>query len=366
MCCVFAIGAMSQQRSRTRNFSEDEEEILVKLANNYKQIIENKTTSAVNTKAKKDAWEQIAVQFNAMCPHGVRSAPVLRNKYDNIKKLLRQTKAKERREAMATGGGKAPEPWQAKNEALKELSETIALSVEGLPSSFDDDCESTTTVALEIDVNESTATVASEIDDSTSTTTVASNMDVSLDGTTYDLENVPIDYVLTDADIIEHIDISTGASQIPVQSSTADGTFASSSIAAGTSMSQSFFPHTSPSLSPSLSLNSIVSGSTSALKKSKAIERWKNYSPASLKSAVSVALKHSRESESESIAALKKRYLQREYELLEEKAKGDAEERRLRIERETEEHALKMKLLQAKLDHQQMRKSKSNSSSDDY
>lgn len=56
VCLLYftTIGVMSQQRPRTKNFDAEEEETLLKLANNHKVIVGNKTTKAVNANAKKE------------------------------------------------------------------------------------------------------------------------------------------------------------------------------------------------------------------------------------------------------------------------------------------------------------------------
>lgn len=72
------------------------------------------------------------------------------------------------------------------------------------------------------------------------------------------------------------------------------------------------------------------------------LKRWKKFSPLSLKSPKSIALRHRRAGDTESIAALKTKYLERELEFLEQKNK-----------REAEEHEMRMKILALRYDRLQ-------------
>lgn len=56
---------MSQSKQRSANFSKSEEEKLVALVLEKKNIFENKKTDAVTSKQKDAAWEKLAQQFNA-------------------------------------------------------------------------------------------------------------------------------------------------------------------------------------------------------------------------------------------------------------------------------------------------------------
>lgn len=56
---------MSQQKQRSVNFSKCEEEKLVALVLEKKNVFENKRTDAVSTKQKDAAWEKLAEKFNA-------------------------------------------------------------------------------------------------------------------------------------------------------------------------------------------------------------------------------------------------------------------------------------------------------------
>lgn len=64
-----------------------------------------------------------------------RDASSLRLKYEGIKKLLRGTKS----ESFQTGGGPQKNAYTASSEYEKQLFDIIQLSVDGLPSVFDND-----------------------------------------------------------------------------------------------------------------------------------------------------------------------------------------------------------------------------------
>lgn len=64
-----------------------------------------------------------------------RDASSLRLKYEGIKKLLRGTKS----ELFQTGGGPQKKAYTASSEYENQLLDIIQLSVEGLPSIFDND-----------------------------------------------------------------------------------------------------------------------------------------------------------------------------------------------------------------------------------
>lgn len=58
-------------KSRTANYSKEEEDFLVSCMLPYKEKIENKRTNSVTNQAKDQAWESVANDFNASSPFGV-------------------------------------------------------------------------------------------------------------------------------------------------------------------------------------------------------------------------------------------------------------------------------------------------------
>lgn len=55
---------------------------------------------------KKDAWTIIEAEFNCQCIDSPRSAVVLKNKYENIKRTTKKQYADEKSYHRGTGGGR--------------------------------------------------------------------------------------------------------------------------------------------------------------------------------------------------------------------------------------------------------------------
>ncbi|CAI6368306.1 unnamed protein product [Macrosiphum euphorbiae] len=77
------------KRTRTKNFSEQEKELLITLITPYKHIIENIKTDGFNVKQKNQSWAVVTSQFNDRVESGSRTVQQLKTVYDMIK---RQTK----------------------------------------------------------------------------------------------------------------------------------------------------------------------------------------------------------------------------------------------------------------------------------
>lgn len=231
---------------------------------------------------------------------------MLRNKYDNIKKLIRQKAAKERSERLATGGGRALEPSTQRSEALSELEKTISLSVKGHESNFDDDAPPLDTNPSKC--NENINGVAEYIFD-------AGDLFNEIDEIEID------DNEIDDNDLLQNDSSRNGST---IESSTRSA-----------SAPMLIIEHEPISTSSELSIPSSLQTPSSKKLRSK-------YTPASLKKPISSILKTKRnvrqkeESHEESLLDLKKKFLCREMELMEERAT-----------REKEEHELKMNILKA-------------------
>ncbi|XP_020798928.1 uncharacterized protein LOC110176821 [Drosophila serrata] len=70
-------------RQRGKNFSPSEEDMLLSLLKPYKPIIDNKKSDALTCQMKKDAWEQLAQEFNDQTGMH-RSWRTLKDKYKNM------------------------------------------------------------------------------------------------------------------------------------------------------------------------------------------------------------------------------------------------------------------------------------------
>ncbi|XP_037815861.1 myb/SANT-like DNA-binding domain-containing protein 3 [Lucilia sericata] len=90
-----------EKRTRCQNFSLQEEDILISLVEQYKDIVESKKIDGKTSKEKHATWEQIQ---NAFCTHTgtFRTAKMLREKYENMKKKAKLLMATQNNEDMET------------------------------------------------------------------------------------------------------------------------------------------------------------------------------------------------------------------------------------------------------------------------
>uniref|UniRef100_A0A6P7GNQ0 Regulatory protein zeste n=1 Tax=Diabrotica virgifera virgifera TaxID=50390 RepID=A0A6P7GNQ0_DIAVI len=77
-----------------KNYTEREKCLLLDIIGKYKHIIENKCTNAMSTSQKNEAWEKIALEFNASAEFP-RTAKQLNTAYLNLKRVTRQKVAEE-------------------------------------------------------------------------------------------------------------------------------------------------------------------------------------------------------------------------------------------------------------------------------
>ncbi|XP_037961112.1 myb/SANT-like DNA-binding domain-containing protein 4 [Teleopsis dalmanni] len=75
---------------RATNFTKSEEDLLIRLVLTEKNILENKKTDAITAKKKAATWEKVAYKFNASSENPNRTAKILKEKYTNIKRLVRR------------------------------------------------------------------------------------------------------------------------------------------------------------------------------------------------------------------------------------------------------------------------------------
>uniref|UniRef100_A0A6P7GGK5 Regulatory protein zeste n=1 Tax=Diabrotica virgifera virgifera TaxID=50390 RepID=A0A6P7GGK5_DIAVI len=83
----------SAKRSRSVNFTKEEELLLIEEVSKYKAIIECKTTNKLNWNEKEKAWKKIVANFNAKNSN-VRKLDQIRAKYDSLKCKARKDVAK--------------------------------------------------------------------------------------------------------------------------------------------------------------------------------------------------------------------------------------------------------------------------------
>lgn len=88
---------------------------------------------------KKEAWISIQDEYNSQSIENPRSALVLKNKYNNIKQVVKKHYADERVFRRGTGGGPTrsfPEPSTA-----MAVGEMLQTKMTGEPSVFDSDVD---------------------------------------------------------------------------------------------------------------------------------------------------------------------------------------------------------------------------------
>lgn len=84
------------KRKRSCNYTPREKEVLLSLVGKYITIIENKKTNSIFNKKKKQYWEHIAKEFNALQTSGMRSGTQLKTCYEQMKKMAKQRQAEDK------------------------------------------------------------------------------------------------------------------------------------------------------------------------------------------------------------------------------------------------------------------------------
>lgn len=94
-------------RKRTANFTTEEKLILMELVSRkYKNVLENKKTDKSSIDERIKTWRHIETEYNSNNPTGIfRDWETLKRLYENRKREVRKTLAKERQLRLKTGGG---------------------------------------------------------------------------------------------------------------------------------------------------------------------------------------------------------------------------------------------------------------------
>jgi len=107
---------------RSTNFSSDEIELLKTLVHKRWDKIECKKSDSLTWKQKQSSWEDFGKEFNCnsmSLEH--RPVNIIKKKWDNIKKTLKQKVTAEKSYIKGTGGG------PAKNVSVYSVSEMETL-----------------------------------------------------------------------------------------------------------------------------------------------------------------------------------------------------------------------------------------------
>lgn len=86
---------------------------------------------------KKDVWTKIQNEFNSLSMENPRSALVLKNKYDNIKRNIKKQYADEKAFHQGTGGG--PAKSFTDTSLGITVGELLQTKMTGEPSIYDSD-----------------------------------------------------------------------------------------------------------------------------------------------------------------------------------------------------------------------------------
>lgn len=101
------------------------------MANERKNVLENKKTDGQSNSAKIKCWLEITEKYNSITKSSFRDVKNIRNKYEAIKRDLRKAD-NGGREWKKTGGGPSKPPLPPLTEEEKELRNTIILSCDGM------------------------------------------------------------------------------------------------------------------------------------------------------------------------------------------------------------------------------------------
>ncbi|XP_026730052.1 uncharacterized protein LOC113495477 isoform X1 [Trichoplusia ni] len=88
---------MEEKKKRGSNYTAEERDIVLELVKKYYTIIENKETNAHMISKKREAWESVCQQYNAVAVSGPRTWHQLRHLYENLKQRSKRNIAKENR-----------------------------------------------------------------------------------------------------------------------------------------------------------------------------------------------------------------------------------------------------------------------------
>ncbi|XP_055843688.1 myb/SANT-like DNA-binding domain-containing protein 4 [Episyrphus balteatus] len=135
---------MSEKIKRSSRFSEAEEKILIALILEKRHIFENKKTDAFSSKLKDKTWEEVAQRFNSSSLEEFRTPRVLKEKYNNLKRLLRRKQKQQKRgilEVDDNDDDEFPPKKKTKENLLQDLNDVIcsSSSADGIESRLEGD-----------------------------------------------------------------------------------------------------------------------------------------------------------------------------------------------------------------------------------
>lgn len=140
------------KHKRGGNFSTEEEQLLLRLIDQYKNIIENKKSGVVSWKDKEATWKKVEEEFN--CRNSkltYRNVKNLKEKYANLKRNAKKKFSINRQNIIKTGGGSS-EPISF-TEVDLTIKEILGEQIDGLTNTYDDDATSSIYLKEELTIS---------------------------------------------------------------------------------------------------------------------------------------------------------------------------------------------------------------------
>ena len=114
---------------RKLNFSETEKELLLRLVDEHRDVVENKGNDMQNVTSKERAWNTITLQYNSYPFVQTDRTP------DQLKKLLQNLKTRARREAKERGVDVDASPGACLDEAINMMKKVqTSLGIKSTPA----------------------------------------------------------------------------------------------------------------------------------------------------------------------------------------------------------------------------------------
>jgi hypothetical protein len=129
---------MEKHSGRSKNFSTSEVNLLVRLVDSNKKVVESKKTGAVTNREKGKMWEKIALSFNSQTTEGInREAKVLKEKWTNLKRVAVKNHAADKKFRQGTGGGPSKPAQETPTDTL--VNNILGTRLTGLEAECDSD-----------------------------------------------------------------------------------------------------------------------------------------------------------------------------------------------------------------------------------
>ncbi|XP_039487320.1 uncharacterized protein LOC120449082 isoform X1 [Drosophila santomea] len=129
---------MFSKRTRGKNFTEQEEHALLDLVLLNKDILQDKTKDAATWRRKAETWERLTMEFQAQTGTD-RSCAALREKYDNMKKNLRNKYRGVKHFKRQAEHHSAVSSWYQSSTTSQDNADHTGITGSPLENQFDSD-----------------------------------------------------------------------------------------------------------------------------------------------------------------------------------------------------------------------------------